>query len=68
MKKTVVLEIYKEGTDFCIRVPKNTSGRDVEIGLANAIKLISEHQREINPDFKTETLIEAVKGWVKCLE
>lgn len=68
MKKNTILEIYKEGTDICLRVPKNTSGRDIEIGLANAIKMISDHQREIDPDFKTETLVEAIKGWIKCLD
>ena len=67
MKKKKIIELYKEGTDFGMIIPKDTTGRDVEIALATAIHQISEHQRSLDPSFKTETLIEAVKGWVRCL-
>lgn len=67
MKKQKLIEIYKNGTDYGLIIPKNTSGKDVEIGLATAIHEIANHQRTIDPNFKTETLIEAVKGWVRCL-
>lgn len=67
MKKKKIIEIYKEGTDYGIVIPKDTLGRDIEIGLATAIHQIAEHQRSIDPTFKTETLVEAIKGWVRCL-
>lgn len=62
-----LIKIYKDSTDYGITIPKDTLGKDIEIGLANAIKLIADHQREHDPDFKTETLIESIKMWVKCL-
>lgn len=67
MKNKKILEIYKYGTDYGLVIPKDTSGKDIEIGLATAIFEIAEHQRQTDPNFKTETLIEAIKGWVKCL-
>ena len=67
MKKKKIIEIYKDGTDFGLVIPKDTTGKDVEIALATAIHEIANHQRTIDPNFKTETLIEAVKGWVRCL-
>lgn len=67
MKRKKIIEVYKDGTDFGMVIPKDTTGRDVEIALATAIHEIANHQRTIDPNFKTETLIEAVKGWVRCL-
>lgn len=68
MKKKTILEVSKYGTDFNLRIPAETLGRDVELALAYAIWSISEHQKTIDPDFKIETLIEKVKGWIKCLQ
>lgn len=67
MKEKTIISITKEGSDYGIKIAKGTLGRDVEIGLANAIKSIADYQRTFNPDFKTETLLEAIKGWIKCL-
>ena len=52
----------------CVRIKNYTLGKDIELGLANAIKLIADHQRESNPNFKTETFLEALRSWIKCLE
>ena len=68
MKKQIVLEISKTGTDFNTKIPAGTLGKDVEIGLAVALADIAEHQQSIDPSFKVETLIEKVKGWIKCLQ
>ena len=62
MKKQKIIEICKYGSDFGLTIPKDTSGRDVEIALATAISEIAKHQRTIDPNFKTETLIEAITG------
>ena len=68
MKKQMILEISKNGTDFNTKIPAGTLGKDVEIGLAVAIRDIAKHQQTIDPNFKVETLIEKVKGWIKCLQ
>lgn len=68
MKKKTILEVSKYGTDFGLRIPAETLGKDVEVALAYAILSISDHQRTIDPEFKTETLLEKVKGWIKCLQ
>ena len=68
MKKKTIIEVFKEGTDFGLRIPKETTGTDVEIAIAYAIYSVAEYQKSIDPEFKTETLIEKVKGWVKCLQ
>lgn len=68
MKKKQIVEVSKIGTDFELKIPAETLGKDVEMALAHAIYAIAEHQRSIEPEFKTETLIEKIKGWVKCLQ
>ena len=68
MKKQIVLEISKTGTDFNTKIPAGALGKDVEIGLAVALADITKHQQTIDPNFKVETLIEKVKGWIKCLQ
>ena len=48
---------------------KGTEGRDIEIGLARFIVDISERQRQLgNPEFKEETLLNAIRGWVRCIK
>lgn len=68
MKKKIVVEISKQGTDFSLKIPADTMGKDVEIGLAYAIYCVAEHQRTVDPEFKTETLLEKIKTWIKCLQ
>lgn len=68
MRKKTLITIYKNGTDYEIKIPAGTTGRDIEIGLANAIKSISDYQRTLDPGFKTETLVEAIRSWIKCLQ
>ena len=58
----MILEISKNGTDFNTKIPAGTLGKDVEIGLAVAIRDIANPQQTIDPNFKVETLIEKVKG------
>lgn len=68
MKKKTIIEVFKEGTDYGLKIPAETAGTDVEIAIAYAIHSVAEYQRSIDPDFKTETLVEKVKGWIKCLQ
>ena len=68
MEKKTILKITKEGTDYSLAIPAGTMGKDVEIGLAYAINSVAEHQKSIDPSFKTETLLERIKGWIKCLQ
>ena len=49
MKKQIVLEISKTGTDFNTKIPAGTLGKDVEIGLAVALADIAKHQQTIDP-------------------
>ena len=67
MEQKNIIEVFKEGTDFGLIIPANTTGNDVELALAYAIHCVCERERENNPEFKTETLIEKIKGWIKCL-
>ena len=68
MKTKNILKVSKTGTDFSMVIPAETLGKDVEIALAYAIHSVAEHQRSIDSSFKTETLIERIKGWIKCLK
>lgn len=68
MNNKIILKVAKNGTDFSMTIPAGTMGKDVEIGLAYAIKSVADHQKSIDPTFKTETLLEKVKGWIKCME
>lgn len=66
--KRNILNIGKINGDLVISIPRGTSGYDLELGLAHAISEISEYQRSKNPDFKDETLIEAIKVRLACLK
>lgn len=68
MEKQSLIEIYKKDDEYGLKIPAGTEGRDIEIGLATSIIQIADHQRQIEPDFKTETLLEKIKGWIRCVE
>ena len=68
-KRQNIIKINKIGDDFESVVTKGTTGNDIEIGLARFIVDISERQRQLgNPDFKEETLLNAIRGWVRCIK
>jgi len=68
-KKQNIIKINKIGDDYETVVMKGTEGRDIEIGLARFIVDISERQRQLgNPEFKEETLLNAIRGWVRCIK
>lgn len=68
-KKQNIIKINKIGEDYETVVMKGTTGRDIEISLAQFIIDISERQRKLGePNFKEETLLNAIRGWVKCLK
>ena len=68
-KKQNIIKINKIGEDYETVVMKGTTGRDIEISLAQFIIDISERQRKLGePNFTEETLLNAIRGWVKCLK
>lgn len=68
-KRKNLIKINKIGDDYETVVMKGTTGRDIEIALARFIVDISERQRSLgNSDFKEETLLNAVRGWVRCIK
>ena len=44
MKKQSLIEIYKKGDEYGLKIPAGTEGRDIEIGLATSIIQIEQPQ------------------------
>lgn len=63
MKQVNVLRITRKGTDYGLVIPKGTEGRDIEIGLAQALIAIAKHS-----EMPTQTLISEIGIWVRQLE
>lgn len=68
MKQQKVLEVCRKGDDYILKIPAGTSGREVELALTQAFLGIEQHQQTIDPEFKVETLIEKIKGWIRCVK
>ena len=68
MRRETLMTIYKKDDEYGLKVPEGTEGRDIEIALATTIVQLADHQRIIEPGFKTETLLEKIKGWIRCIE
>ena len=68
-RKQNIIKINKIDNDYETVVTKGTTGRDIEIGLARFIIDISERERQIgHSEFKEETLLNAIRGWVRCIK
>ena len=68
MRKHNIIESYKKGEEYGLKIPAGTTGSEVEVGLATAIIQIANRQKTFDPDFKTNTLVEKIKGWIRCVE
>ena len=64
MRRETLMTIYKKDDEYGLKVPAGTEGRDIEIALATTIVQLADHQRIIEPGFKTETLLEKIASMV----
>jgi len=67
MENITVLEIKRKGNDYELVVPKGTTGKQIEMGLAQAFIGISNREKELNEDFKMDTLFRSVQHWARLL-
>lgn len=68
-KRQNLIKINKIGDDYETVVTKGTTGNDIEIGLARFIIDIAERERKLgNTEYKEESILNAIRGWVKCIK
>lgn len=63
MRTVNVVRVTRKGNDYGVVVPKGTLGRDIEIGLANAIIMLARHSK-ITPT----RLLRGIESWVTTIE
>lgn len=63
MKTVELMRITKKGNDYGVVIPAGTVGRDVEIGLANAIINLAEHG-----GMTPVRLMRGIESWVTSIK
>lgn len=68
MRTVKVIEVTKKGSDYGMKIPAGTFANDVELGLATVINDLAEREKQVNPNFSYETLLNRLRGLIKCIK
>lgn len=68
-KITTIIKIHKSDDEYGIVIPAGTEGNDIEFGLANAIMLLVDSQKEKNEncDLTEERFLNKLERIIQCI-